>query len=496
MLTVPDTVILSARSGTSYQRVAYVVELAATFEWVPGSTAAVDNVTVIGHTGGTVGRWLVLDAGNRVKVPSTNVEEIRYMRPGGSVSYDGETVETAWPDTADGLKRWINSLKTVGGELRQILDVTGSNLVVEESFSVGEHLLGKINHSFQLAGVTSPTNYYSVAPFQMRATPAEVMTVTVTSSVADADSGLYTATVSETLVASAHKRRFLLGAAAGEWAPIHDNGVNTIKVASTSYNPATFTAPVKIYTPGADFTFGDPNELIDVHAFMVDSHGTWCFSGIAFHSTEVTKPSVTSRGPGAVYFQLCTFDGFDHSQAGWTIMDASCVTTSFHGNIGCGPLMCRNCVFSDLGASYFHANVGSGSTDFIECIISNHLLPWGGGIAQPSFTMVLLNCEIKNGASHGLSAGRAYVRLANCLVKDNAAAGIYANGFCTLTLNNVGGTGNGTYGLDIHDGAQCKAHNGTDMTGTSGDVNLGGAGVKTWASTPQTDVIELVRFHA
>jgi hypothetical protein len=51
---------LEAYAGPRIEDFAFVVELGALFRWVVGSTATADGVTVIGHTGGTNGRWIRL----------------------------------------------------------------------------------------------------------------------------------------------------------------------------------------------------------------------------------------------------------------------------------------------------------------------------------------------------------------------------------------------------------------------------------------------------
>jgi len=49
---------MAADVGPQIPHYAIPLDLPRLFKWVPGDTSTVDSITVIGHTGGTVGRWL------------------------------------------------------------------------------------------------------------------------------------------------------------------------------------------------------------------------------------------------------------------------------------------------------------------------------------------------------------------------------------------------------------------------------------------------------
>ncbi len=59
---MPSVAAIEADRGAQTTRYAIPEDRPVLYEWVPGDTSTIDSLNVLGHTGGTTGRWIARQA--------------------------------------------------------------------------------------------------------------------------------------------------------------------------------------------------------------------------------------------------------------------------------------------------------------------------------------------------------------------------------------------------------------------------------------------------
>lgn len=263
------------------------------------------------------------------------------------------------------------------------------------------------------------------------------------------------------------------------------DGVHSLSI-TTATNPQTWTAPIGIYTYGATIESGDPldafSDACDLRALC-----DWSFSGIRFKSTSDSKASaINTTGLSPIYFQLCDLAGVQFLEGGsFTSVDA-CYIHDFDFAINGGSVVIRNCYFNAV-TNIHH---GSGTfTDVNECYMEGHTNPFAGGVTLSRVNFSTQNSHYVSGTGGGVLASFGNNRLISCVLANNTGAGLTVSDGAHCIVQNVTGTGNTTFGVNLTNGAFLRSLGGSSsVTGTSGDLSVGGAGAKTWAQLPTDDL--------
>ncbi len=256
---------------------------------------------------------------------------------------------------------------------------------------------------------------------------------------------------------------------------------------TTTINPQTWTAPIGIYTYGATIEAGDPADGFS-NAIVLNSLCDWFFTGIRLRSvTDAKAVAVTVSGTSPIYFQLCDIAGIQLSEGGeFTSIDASYIHDKFFGVNG-GSMIARNCYFR--GITNLHH--GSGVfCDVNECVMENHINPFGGGVTLSKFNFSTANSLYTGGTLGGVTAAFGNSRLTNCVLSNNGSPGglIITDG-CHCIISNVDGSGNTGHGVVLTNAGYLRSLGGTSaVTGSIGNISMGGSGTIAYGALPTDDL--------
>lgn len=414
---------------------------------------------------------------------------IRYLRPGGDNANDGTTPATAWAGDASGLKKALEWQAVVSTNRSQIIDLTGCSITLAEQLNLGTGSLGGASTRYDFAE-TGPNNFLSREICQLRSELTQVVSpITITGVTPDGTSGLYTTVnVANALTPNAHRGQFLVGSGYLEYAAIQSNGAGTLSLCTT-VDPQTWTAPIGIYDTGATITAGDDADPFS-NATVLQALCGWSLSGIHFASTANAKATALDlQGPGPyVAMQLCHVDGLGIGEgSAYALIDACFLD----GNAAANALGINGMSYI-LRSSYlyqldniFHAS--STYSDLIDCIVEGGTA-WGGGVSLSRFNFNAQNCNFLSNTTGGVQIKAGPSAMSNCVCSNNTGAGVTVTDGAHAVLSNVDGTGNSTYGIALTNGAFARVLNGCAVTGTSGNVLLGGAGAVAYAALPSDDL--------
>lgn len=420
---------------------------------------------------------------------------VRYVRSvTGSDLNDGASPATAWQT----LEHALQSFAIVGVNHQWVIDLgsgvadTAGVFATPNALNLGGVMLGGINFSLDFAA-TGPDNFASHAMCQIRSSPIQVADpgpgplgpLTITGSVADPTTLRRTITVAENLTAGAHVGRLLLGSGLGEWTRIVSNTLHDI-VCTTSVDPATFTAPVTIYEEGAIIRSGDPAEVFEQAAYLMNL-SEWQFTGIAFESTADSKSDALSVYANApLTFWMCKFAGLTMWNGPGNIIAEACdVHDHFWGHNG-AECQWANSLFRST-APRFHGSSPSGTNSFTDCTMVGLGEAVGFGNVASRWSAHLDRCDVSGSAGDGVRFSFGNSRITNSNVHNNGKDAVYAEKHAWVDMNTVIGAANAGVGLRAESGAQVDA-NACTVTGGGGDIILGAAGVIAWGAVPATDV--------
>lgn len=405
-------------------------------------------------------------------------QELRYVRSAtGDDTNDGLTPATAWQSVNKGLSFLAgfstNRLKT--------LDVSDSTFSADEALNFPA-LLGGNNDDLSFAD-PGPNNFFFRTIGQIRAAQTLQQALTVTLVTPDPVTGLPTLTVSETLTPGAHVGQFVIGSGLAEYGVCVFNDASTLLVASTG---STFTAPVGTYLPSTTWTFGDAANIFQ-QATYATLLSNFTFQGIDFRTNGAAKTALTVYGVMPWHIQLCKVEGLKILGGGQLgIMDA-CHITRRYGQDG-APMMNRSSFFDALTFEN-HGDGAVGTNSYLGCYFDGCNAVLAGNF-ESRMGVQMQNCEIANSTAQGIIVRGGNVnRIQDTRIRDSASDAVLVDAPLRLRMDNVVGTGNVGHGVKAENGAQIEISGTTPtVTGTVGDVDLGGAGTTAWGAAPATDV--------
>ncbi len=370
-----------------------------------------------------------------------------------------------------------------GGYARQVIDVTGYTNVTADilyaSFPASSRRFELVTDRDTSDG---KQDFWDM-PIEIVAEPVLVQNVTVTGESADATTGLPTINVSDTLVVDAHVGQMFLESRTRRGV-IHSNTVNTLVIASWS-NGFAVGEGSGIYTQSCTLDFGDPTKSFCGIWITVNSGVV--FNGIKFENTQSGNCSFGIVPKSKAYFNMCHFTGVN-LEPGTLTNFWYCYFQTKSAFLE-GPYDFSACVFQDVPMDG-HGGCGLGQNAMKWCIFDG-CGAIGSGNWESEIDIEINDCHIKNGTSHGILRGSSIAaKVGSTLIEDCAldAVNITAGGG-VLKMQNVVGSGNGGAGLRLTNGAQCLDQGGNSVTGTDGEVIVGGNVASLWAdATPRTDV--------
>lgn len=420
------------------------------------------------------------------KYLAPNTKTVRYVRAtGGNDSLNGTSTGAAWATLERGLE-WLSS-----GPMNEsrILDIAGT-FTVDHQLSIGGNVIGGTNYGFDLEE-SGPNNFAALSTRQIQAELVAVQDLTITNASAGTTHGLYTITVSETLTSSAHVGQLISGEGLFETAVVQANDANTLLV-TTTVDPSTWTGQVALYTPGATIIAGAAEDFFAISTDII-AHCDWSFTGIAFKSSkEFANSAVRVQGLCQVSFNLCYLEGIQMVGGGgqYINIDSCYIHTATGGRVlgvDGAAYVIRTSLLKGLA---FRMHASGEFSDILYSVIEACTTPLGGGVTLSGFLFSGENLLITGAVSgaDGVRVAFGKSRILNSIIQNCAGDAIEVSDGAQLLLTNVRGSGNGGYGCRILNGGQVQATGTTDVSGTAGQVYLGGTGATTWAGAPKTDV--------
>ncbi len=308
-------------------------------------------------------------------------------------------------------------------------------------------------------------------PIEFRADPTLVTTVTVTSVDTDTVTELVTINVSDTLTPGALVGKFV-------WKGLFAQSViqaNTTSQLIVSGNTDDYSGSLEIYEQSCQI-----NRPIHITSSAVVG-----FNGILFNN------QVFLRGKQRLIFSRCYFDSASLAQYIGLNFFLSCYHTggSFRSD-GAGYLVSGSVL---QGVELQGRGTGGKGTAAIAFSVLDDCTPVGAGDFESATTLDISNALITNARTHGIHRLGPYNSTANRVrINDSADDAVLIDtGGGHHKMNRVVGTGNGGVGLRLQNGAQCLDEGNNTVTGTGGDIIIGGSAASTWVTaTPRTDVGE------
>jgi hypothetical protein len=417
-------------------------------------------------------------------------ERTIYVRPAGSdLTGDGSlgnpyaTIERALQDVPMVIK----------SNMAYCIDLTGMGTI---PISATPYLIGYLGDSLtKYDYVNNWRSYHGALTFQAEPTVLDTIQAgDVTGVITDPDSTLKTLQTTKAWVPSAYKGAIALGPSGSfECYAIADNTATDLKLCSR-YTPSY---PLQIVVPSAELQ-------ADASAYYAMS--LWnnkC--SIAFCGIKLTG-FASSWGVGLLAY------GGNESIIGWgsqfSSMQLSGYPTSPNGTsrmIGCsflgdGVQKCGwKSMWDDFYSCYFdtveRTEVGyheMSHHEIQQACVMDGCEPFGIGWGYSDLFLggaTIYKCEILNAVGYGAAfySSTEPSILKDVLIANAASDAVYARGPVYLDLADVGGGGNGRYGVKLTNGATAYHRWGTDVTGVAGDYQVGsnppapGAGVG-WAA--------------
>lgn len=392
-----------------------------------------------------------------------------YVRTGsGDDNNTGESVGQAFATW----ERALEELQYDAVGLEQIIDITDCTISDANPFTFPPVRSGVY---FDLdIGATAPDNFFVRAPVRVQASPTLVQSITINNVTADSESGIVTLDVAEALSAGAHVGQMVIGDNLAQYGRVVSNTTNQIVVSTTN---TTWTAPVGIYTESCTMTFGDGSSFYTRAAYL-QALGEWSFMGIAFRATgDWINTALEVWAIHHVVFQMCDIRGIQLHGGGGAddvYLDA-CYIHDGGWAINGANILVRHCLLKNLTTHEHGGTIGMFSCFMDGCE------PFGDGAFINETLYDIGDSEIANGSSYGVYLrGFGNHRFVNLKIRDCAGDALYIAHPTFALLDGVHGSGNTGHGLTLRRGAHVRIQSGTDVTGSSGDVDLGAAGTVAW----------------
>jgi len=369
-----------------------------------------------------------------------SAQTVRYVNAAtGDDANSGMTPAAPWLNLRTGLI-WLQTL--IGVNVGAALEIAGdfTAQTAGEQLDLGCFDLNALDLTIDFTAV-GPNNFFSRAPRILRARPALVLAVTPIVSAPSVGAALFTTTIAEVLVPSAHVGQFLIGSGLGEWAAIKDNGAGDVTLADSSFDPTLWTAPVGIYQTGATIDAGDGADFFSLATALL-TLCNWTVQGIKFRMGAAQSAALRVEGSRIAQFLFCDLTGLDLQPSTYSTFTACYVHDGFLSIAG-GSFNFAQCVFRNLTPRFHQSGVFS---DINECWWDN-CEDFGGGGAFPRFNFVAGNCDFGNSTGNGVTIRNGVSRMVDCLVHDNVGNGVEASDGARLTMFNLAGGTNGGFGL-------------------------------------------------
>lgn len=345
-----------------------------------------------------------------------------------------------------------------------------------------------------LAGV-DPSWDYLASQISMVAAPVTVDDLTGVQTLADATTGLVKITdATKNWTPNEHVGRGLINPGApAECGMIWSNTATELFVASVGFSGAA----LRIVRRDARLVMGDPAAFVPVGMLMHGMHPSLSMVGLTLEAAVGAGPALDVVSNGELALLLCEIkNGFQARVAAGSITMDACYLNGGAFAPNAGEIAIRSSLMSGLSANFHAVN---GQYDLYANRIQNCGAMGHGGTSTPHGGFRIESCWIANGTQEGIKYfGGIRGNILNTRIDNCASHGIRAEGTGTLLVSNVTGSGNVGYGANIDNGAIVNPAAGTSVSGTLGEVRLGGSGGAThlWADAPQVNANRLCRFGA
>lgn len=424
--------------------------------------------------------------------PSTHT---RYQTQVQSVTYVRNTGNDDNPGTL------ASPLRTLGAALdqlhtgpqglhRQVIDMTGfvdtiTNTIIETpSGGWGS------NDLFRVGGLDNGRVDVFNMPFEIRADPLLVQTITVTNESSDATTGHITLTVSDTLVVDAHKGQWVDGGTGLGGIIIGVIVANTETTLTLAGSSTGYGGTSTIYTQscvlsGADFALMD-----------IVCNGPTMLQGIklvnTYGASDRTSLKYRLAGGGKLSLHQCSVEGIAsiREEATSGVLDLwYCYVTT---RLWCeqSAHIVHDTVLDGCNLN-FHGSGGGGLNELADCILDG-CTPYGGTNHESNFDVEVNDCYIRNAQTHGIRIGSPVAGVVrNTRIDDSGADAInIPTGGGIKIVDNVVGSGNVGYGCQATNGAQVNDVNTNTVAGALGQVKVGSSAASNWGGVERTDIGE------
>jgi len=277
--------------------------------------------------------------------------------------------------------------------------------------------------------------------------------------------------------------QFVISEGVATYGTIASNSANTIELASFQDAIGDYTS-AGVYKPSCELNFGDPSAVVP-YAVTLSQPSPIVFNGIKVRGP--TGSAVRLRGHPSVQFQLCDLEGVLVTGPGQAAVFDACHLSGVFSQDGRATTI-RASYLHDMDYRS-HGEGGQGVT-YHAALILDAVGIYGGGNSHSAHGFGLNNSLVRNAPGAGVTKiGPMRASLIAVRINDSVGNAVTATGNGGyLQMYNVAGTGNGGYGLQAQNGAHVQVQAGTDVTGASGDVQVGALGaVNDWADLPKTD---------
>lgn len=419
--------------------------------------------------------------------PPLEISQVRSRdpAPGDRIIYarDGGNGPGTFDDPCGNLDDVLAALELFGsGRRRQIVDCTGFNPTEADHRTIAPAVYGADASLYAPLPPGGPDQRILHAALEWYAALALVQSLTITGETRDPVlDGIQVVDVSETLVPNAHVGQFVCSgfSAGAEYGVITGNTANQITIQSPSGGTIPAGPLAGIYDAGSTWTIGDPGDFFN-QPLIYHAGCNTKFTGIRFAKGN-SQPCLGVVGPGfRTHFQACRFDQFSASSGAITDMDCCHL---WGGMIFDGAGVIRSS-FVDGGEFLSHVS----DLGFRDCTVRG-VQYFGAGDTTSSAKLSLKKMLIEDSPEDGVNFfGPGAQHLQVAVIRNCAGSAIVKNGGGSpLIMQSVSGGGNGHYGLSLRNGAQALVQPGCAVTGSQGDIRVGGAGAKTYAELPAHD---------
>lgn len=409
-----------------------------------------------------------------------------YARPGGDDANGDGSLAAPYAT----LTRALMSMRELAygnelafGDKRVLIDITGVQEIITEQLQFPIiHAPGQSYLDVTKTGVLNQWN----APFAVQAVPITIDEFDITSQTSDPVTNLKTLEdASAAWEVDEHKGRIALGAGFLQMGVIASNTATTIEI--TSNFP--FTGPVKILEPSAEITFAYARPSAGV---LIQPQTQMVVSGVSFRNTDPASYNVGAWVAGAsqCVFVGCRFEGIYTESH---VLSDACW---FHGTnkehyVAGDEHRARFCLFSNQKLRIYGTGA-RGTQGPYACILDGCTSAGHGGNNESHSSYEIVSCYIRNSVGAGiLFQGGSRCSVRTTRIDNSSSAGVTVRGPGVLDLISVTGQGNNGYGVHLEQGGCINTAGVVDLQGTSGDVDLGGKGLTTWAETPTSDAASL-----